>query len=187
MKTSSGAMNIVFMLLFAIIAAFATAPVFAADDGTAVYRLGADDEIKITVFGEDDLSGEYKVSAGGSVSMPLIGEVPVNGLSLAETENLIETKLAEGYLLEPSVSVAVSKYRPFYILGEVREPGSYSYVSNMTALNAVALAGGYTYRANSKSVQIMRGGKNEGSAYEEFPVEAKVMPGDVIMIKERFF
>lgn len=187
MKNLESAVNIAFMLLFAIVFAFVTASAFASDDGAAVYHLGADDEIKIIIFGEDDLSGDYKVSGDGSVSMPLIGEVPVNGLSLAETEDLIEAKLADGYLLEPSVSVAVSKYRPFYILGEVREPGSYSYVSNMTALNAIALAGGFTYRANSKSVQIMRGGQAEGSAYEEFPVEAKVMPGDVIMIKERFF
>ena len=166
---------------------------FSNDEGSGTYdtdktyTLGGDDEIKITVFGEADLSGTYRLSGTGAVSIPLIGEVALNGLTLREAEELIKGKLVDGYLVDPSVSIEVLKYRPFYILGEVRAPGSYSYVSDMNVLNAVALAGGFTYRANQKAVKILKKNEGESGEYEEFPVKTKISPGDVIVVKERFF
>ena len=158
-----------------------------AQSALSTYRVGADDEIKITVFGEDDLTGTFAVSGNGYISMPLIGEVLVRDLTLQEVEQSIVAKLKDGYVLDPRVSIEVTKYRPFYILGEVRAPGSYGYVNNMSVLNAVVLAGGFTYRANKKNVQIMRTRENHSEVSKNLPVETVVLPGDIILIEERFF
>lgn len=151
------------------------------------YRLGVDDAVKITIFGESDLSDTFIVSDNGTISYPLIGELKVQGLSVRDLEALLRTKLSDGYLVNPSVSVEVSSYRPFYILGEVRAPGSYSYTNGITVLKAVALAGGFTYRANKKNVQVLKT-RNSGSAlYDKTSVNEAIAPGDIILVKERFF
>ena len=151
------------------------------------YRIGADDEIKITVYGEEDLSGTYAVSGTGKISMPLIGDVHVQNFTLKDVELAVTDKLKDGYLLDPKVSVEISKYRPFYILGEVRVPGSYPYVNNMSVLNAVAVAGGFTYRANKKRVEIMRTHEEDADVDKDQTVDTLVVPGDIILVKERFF
>tara|TARA_R100000322_G_scaffold99519_5_gene62965 strand:+ start:27657 stop:28166 length:510 start_codon:yes stop_codon:yes gene_type:complete len=149
------------------------------------YELGSGDKLRVIVFGELDLSGEFDVSGSGTVALPLIGQVRARGLTLSEFEDAVETKLRDGYLTNPRVSVEVMNYRPFYIYGEVAEPGQYPYTSSMTALNAVAVAGGYTYRANQNVVYITRGEGNEVS----YPASqaVKVLPGDVVRVPERFF
>ncbi len=170
------------LLVFAmIVLAMAVTPVRAQGDAPA-YSLGPDDVIQMTVFGEKDLSGDYKVGADGTISVPLIGTVLVAGLDPAGAEKILTQKFSDGYLVDPSVSIQVSESRPFYILGEVKNPGSYKYVSNMTALNAVALAGGFTYRASEGSVKITRGAEEI-----KIPAEEKILPGDIVTVKERFF
>lgn len=184
-------MNILFIALFAWCSCGTLA--FALDEEIEIiefqsadpsYALGPEDQIKITVFGEDDLSGIYKLDGNGYISMPLIGELHLKDMTLRQTELLIEESLADGYLIDPSVSLEVSKHRPFYILGEVRMPGRYDYITNMSVFNAVALAGGFTYRANQKTVKIMKG---EDESSEKRSVTQKVEPGDVIIVQERFF
>lgn len=150
------------------------------------YRLGAGDRVRIVVFGQPDLSGEFHLDGAGQISMPLIKTVDAEGLGASELERRIAEKLSPGYLKDPRVSVEILSYRPFYIVGEVNAPGSYPYVSGMTAINAVALAGGFTYRANESSFEIRRG--EEGSAQElDATPDTVVEPGDVIRIKERWF
>jgi polysaccharide export outer membrane protein len=154
---------------------------------TNSYSVGPDEELRITVYEEPELSSTYKVSGDGLISMPLIGDIQVNGLTLSEIDDKITAALSEGYLINPSVSIEVSKYRPFYILGEVRTPGSYSFVTDMSVLNAAALAGGFTYRANRKSVELLRTRNSEAQIIKEHPVAEAVLPGDIILVKERFF
>lgn len=157
------------------------APPEAAD----AYRLGAGDTIKATVFGEPDLSGEFEIDGAGQLSLPLIGEVPAKGRTARELKTLIEERLRDGYLRKPRVSIEVATYRPFYITGEVNKPGPYPFVAGMTVVTAVALAGGYTYRANERTVTIRRGGgAEEDAAADE---TTRIMPGDVIRVEERFF
>ena len=156
-------------------------------DFTGVYVLGAGDRMMIVVYGESDLSAEYSVDGEGYISFPLIGNVKVLGLSAPKVQDLIKKKLSDGYIRNPSVSIQVSQHRPFYILGEVKIPGSYHYVSNMSILNAVALAGGFTYRANKSEVELVRGGQGPGSSLDDVDVEEEVKPGDIILVKERFF
>jgi protein involved in polysaccharide export with SLBB domain len=154
--------------------------------GGKEYVLGIGDRIRLTVYGETDLSGEYEVGSTGVVALPLIGDVPVANQSISTFEQAVRAKLTEGYLRDPRVSAQVINYRPFFILGEVSKPGSYPYVNGMTVINAIALAGGYTYRADKSGVTISHASdteKKDVSAAEE----AVVMPGDIIRVPERFF
>ena len=154
--------------------------------GVPVYKLAPDDKLKITVFGEAELTGEYLVGSDGNLSFPLIGMVPVSGLTLAELQALLTTRLGASYLKEPKVSADVIGYRPFYILGEVSRAGQYPYRVGMTINAAVATAGGFTYRANRKRVVIQHfGDKNEQKV--QLTSDLMISPGDTIRILERFF
>jgi protein involved in polysaccharide export with SLBB domain len=150
------------------------------------YNLGPGDQVRVTVFGEADLSGEFKVGDDGDISLPLIGPIKAQGLTTAQLEQTMIERLTPDYVKNPNVSIQVMNYRPFFIIGEVNSPGSYPYVSGMTVLEAVALAGGFTYRAKTEQVYIKR---SVGGASDEtlLPIETAVMPGDVIRVRERYF
>lgn len=150
------------------------------------YRLGASDEIRITVFGEPELSGEYLLDGTGTVSLPLIGEVNALNLTLREFESAIAGRYADGYLRDPRVNAEVMNYRPFYILGEVRTPGEYPYTSGLTVLNAVATAGGFTYRAND-DVILIRGADDKAEYRVRLDPNTAILPGDTIRVVERLF
>lgn len=150
------------------------------------YRLGSGDQIRVIVFGEEDLSGEFFVDGAGSVSLPLVGEVNATGMTVQEFRTELEARLADGYLTDPRVSAEVLNYRPFYILGEVSESGEYPYTDGLTVMNAVARAGGFTYRANTRAVFIQRADASEEVEVTLTPT-LRVMPGDTIRIAERFF
>lgn len=160
----------------------------AADiKGTTDYRLGAGDKVRVTVYNEDTVSGEYIVDGSGSISLQLVGAINVVGRSVPEVIRLIENALKSGgYILNPSVSMEVLNYRPFYVIGEVNQPGKYPFVSDMSVLNAVALAGGYTYRAQKKKVMIIRATDADRKEREATPRDL-VLPGDIIRVPERLF
>lgn len=163
-----------------------TADIALANGHQPGYTLGPGDKLRVTVFEEGDLSGEFEVDGSGQVSMPLIGGVRVGGLTLRQAGHEIETKLKDGFLTRPRVSIDVLNYRPFYILGEVNEPGGYPFVNGMTVLNAVAMAAGFTYRADKKKIIIIRA--NDPPQREQKALrETIVLPGDIIRIKERFW
>jgi len=150
------------------------------------YRLGTGDKVKVTVYGHENLSGESDVDSTGNLALPLIQTVKASGLTVQELERSIAAKLSPDYLKNPRVSVEIISNRPFFILGEVQKPGSYPYVNGMTVVTAVALAGGFTYRADSDEVYITRvtdKEKTKQSADQDTPV----MPGDVIEVPERYF
>ena len=150
------------------------------------YVLGAGDKLRVTVYGEPDLSGDFDVGSSGEVRLPLIGQVQAGGQTVRSFEERVTAQLSAGYLLHPRVSAEVIAYRPFFIIGEVNKPGQYPYVSDMNVVTAVALAGGYTYRADDSDVYVRR----DGATREvEKPADAttKIHPGDVIRVTERFF
>ena len=150
------------------------------------YKLGPGDKVRVTVFNEDDLSGEFQIDGSGYVRLPLIGQVRAGGFSAHQLEGDVEAALEDGYLKSPRVNVEVTTYRPFYIIGEVNKPGEYPYVNNMTVLNAVALAGGYTYRASESEVYVRRNGSKD-EAKEPADGTAKILPGDIVRVPERLF
>lgn len=152
----------------------------------ADYVLGPGDKLKLTVFEEADLSGDYTIDGIGFLRLPLAGQVRAAGLNSTQLEGAIAAQLARGYLKQPRVSVQVATYRPFYIIGAVAKPGEYPYVNNMNALNAIALAGGYTPSAVESSIYIRREGSNNEV---KMPVDrsTSIRPGDVVRVNTTMF
>ena len=151
-----------------------------------IYKVSTDDEISITIFNEPDLSiKEVKIGTTGSISMPLIGNVDVKGLTLTETENQITQLLLDGYLKKPNVTVIITEYRPFYINGEVKKPGSYPYRKGMTIQKAITLAGGFSERASKSAISLV--GEIDKRFIKAVSLNDTVKPGDVITISESFF
>jgi polysaccharide export outer membrane protein len=151
------------------------------------YRLGTDDRVRIITFDEKELTGEFHVNDEGNVAIPLLGAIPAKGLTTADLEQSIRQRLEEKkILLDPSVSVEIIDYRPIFVLGEVNKPGQYPYQPGMTVLTAVAVAGGFTYRAKTGGATILR--QIEGKSIEGRVARGmEVLPGDVITIQERYF
>ena len=158
----------------------------ASVDAAAQYRLGGGDTIHMNVYGETDLSGDFKVTGDGKLSLPLIGEVPAAGLTVPELQDKIQTAYMQGFLKDPKINIEVTNFRPFYIMGEVGRPGEYPYSDGITVLNAVALAQGFTYRAQTKKIYIRHVNEDK-----ETPVPLTssllVTPGDTIRVAERYF
>lgn len=151
----------------------------------ADYHLGPGDQLRVTVFGESDLTGLFQVGSQGSIAYPLVGEVQASGLTIPEFTDRLRAALM-AYIRAPNVSVEVANYRPFFILGEVQRPGTYPYSANLTVQNAVATAGGFTYRANRGRVYIRHA--NEAAEHAlRLDSSTPVMPGDTVRIGERFF
>lgn len=151
----------------------------------AEYQLGSGDELRITVYGETELTGQFRVGSQGTIAYPLVGDVRAAGLTVGEfTTSLVEA--LQGFIRSPNVSVQVTNYRPFYILGEVQRPGTYEYSTDMTVLNAVATAGGFTYRANRRRVYIRRANETEERIFP-LTIATPVLPGDTVRIGERLF
>lgn len=150
------------------------------------YTLGAGDVVRVNVFGDTQLSGEFTVDASGHFSMPLIQDIAAAGYTAIELEKIITDKLQPEYMNDPKVSVQVIEYRSVYILGEVRLPGKYPYVPNMTLLQAIAVAGGHTYRADENGADISRQINGEIKKFKIRP-EGYIMPGDTVVIDRRWF
>lgn len=150
------------------------------------YQLGSGDRVRISVFNQPDLSGEFEIGSNGTISMPLIGAVPAAGKSLPELEEQIVFQLKQGFLNQPKVTAEVLNYRPFYIQGEVGAPGSYPYRAGMTVLNAVVIAGDYTYRADEDDIVIKRTVDGQDAEIEVTP-DTLILPGDIIDVGMRFF
>jgi polysaccharide export outer membrane protein len=150
------------------------------------YVLGPNDRVRLKVYGEPDIAGEYEIDSTGQVSIPLAGHIRASGLTTRELERSISSALSKGIVRDPRVNVEVALYRPYYILGEVKKGGEYPYRLGLTVMDAIASAGGFTYRANENKVYLRRA----GSAGEEvYPLDTpvQVFPGDNIRIAERYF
>lgn len=150
------------------------------------YTLSTGDKLRIIVFGQENLSNIYAVDSNGRITMPLIGAVTLGGMSTQQAAAAIEGKLRGGYIREPKVTVEVDTYRPFFILGEVTTSGQFPYVNGMTVQTAVAIAGGYTPRAERSRAELTRRSRGE-TVVAEVPMEFPIRPGDTITIKERWF
>ena len=152
----------------------------------AAYRLGSGDKVKVNVFGEADLSGEFLVGDNGRIELPLIGAVQARGQTVTQFQNAVVARYSGGYLKDPKVSVSVLNYRPFFIQGEVGKGGEYPYKAGLTIQNAVAIAGGYTYRANTGKAFVRRAGQDQEVEIQTNQRVA-INPGDIIRVPERFF
>ena len=165
-------------------------PFSFSDDNT--YRLGAGDMISISVYDEPDLSIEkVRIGMGGSLTYPLLGDIKVVGLTPEILEKKLMSSLREGYLVNPSVTISIVEYRPFYVTGEVRKPGGYPFYPGMTVERAISVAGGFTDRASKDKIFVEhdQSQDQEKNTDEENKITLgdNVLPGDVINVKQSFF
>jgi protein involved in polysaccharide export with SLBB domain len=150
-------------------------------------KLGPNDRLRITVFGQPTLTGEYTLDGNGVLAFPLIGNVPANGVTTSQLQQAIAAKLKPDYMVNPNVSAEVITRRPFYVIGEVQKPGNYAYVSDMTAVNAIAMAGGFTRRARKNDFYIRRLDKDGKVVRIEANVGTVLQAGDTLEVRERVF
>ncbi len=150
------------------------------------YRLDSGDRLRVTVFEQAGLTNTYTVDQAGYIAFPLVGQVAARGQTLPALEGAIASRLKQGYLRDPDVSIEIDRYRPVFVMGEVGRPGQYSYVPGMTAQNAIAIAGGFTSRGNERDVDVTR--KVNGQvATGRTVVTAPILAGDTIYVRERLF
>jgi polysaccharide export outer membrane protein len=150
------------------------------------YTMGPGDKIRLTVFGESDLSGEYQLDGNGNVRLPLVGIVHAGGYTPQNLEAVVYNALVPNYLRNPRLTVEILSYRPIYIVGQVQKPGQYAYVNDMTMLNAIGLAGGFTQQARESTVYV----RHEGEAKEEEVSTAQpllIHPGDTVRVDTTMF
>ncbi|WP_135468112.1 polysaccharide biosynthesis/export family protein [Crenalkalicoccus roseus] len=152
------------------------------------YRLGPDDRVRVTVFNDPRLTGEFRVSDAGTLALPLVGTVQAAGRTTSEVEAAIAQEMRQrGLFRDPNVAVEVTQYRPIFVLGMVERGGQFAYQPGMTVLTAVAVAGGFNYRAIQNYVSITRIGPDGRAQEFRAPRDALVLPGDVITVFERRF
>jgi protein involved in polysaccharide export with SLBB domain len=187
-----GGLSFLFVILsFGVIAnvssnAFAQGQPPSSAAAAENYVLGPNDRIRLKVYGEADITGEYEIDSNGQVSIPLAGHIKAADLTTKQLERSITSALAKGIVRDPRVNVEVALYRPYYILGEVKKGGEYPYRFGLTVMDAVASAGGFTYRANEGKVYLRRAGTGVEEVYAlDAPI--LVFPGDNIRVPERYF
>lgn len=150
------------------------------------YVLGPGDRLRVKVYSDAEMTGEYEVNAAGAVSLPLVGNVKASGQTTSQLERTIVARMKGRVSTDPKVSVEIVTYAPFYIYGEVKKAGEYPYRVGLTLADAVATAGGLTYRANESRIVMRRAGsRTEYTVPLDAPV--KVYPGDSIRVAESFF
>lgn len=154
---------------------------------SSAYRLTTGDKVKVTVYNEQDLTGEFQVNDAGNVSFPLAGDIPASGATVSEFQQRLAAKLRKGYVKNPRVSVEISTYRPFNVIGEVKNAGQYPYRPGLTLNDAIAMAGGYTYRANQHTAYVRRADATGETTVQIDKSSMTVAPGDNIRIPERYF
>jgi protein involved in polysaccharide export with SLBB domain len=154
--------------------------------GPGGYALRPNDKIRVKVFNEPEITGEYLVDASGYVSVPLAGRVRAAGATAGQLERTLMSRLNDGIINNPKVNVEIVSYSPLYIHGEVKRAGEFPYRPGLTVMDAIASAGGLTYRADEAKVYVRRAGS---AAEEAYPMNAPVpvYPGDNVRVPERFF
>jgi polysaccharide export outer membrane protein len=163
-----------------------TRPQQAAAGPPPALRIGPGDRVQVTVFGVTEMTNEYLVSDSGTISIPLAGQIPIAGATQRQAEEAITQRLAQGLVQNPQVSVNVARYRQIFVLGEVQKPGGYDYFAGLTVLNAIALGGGYTVRADQRRILLVRA--SDPNRRPEVVTEATYLqPGDTVQVPERWF
>jgi protein involved in polysaccharide export with SLBB domain len=160
-------------------------------------RVGMDDTFEVRVYGETELSGTFRVAMDGSIDYPLAGRVQVTGLRTGEIQQLLVNKLKDRYLKDPQVIVTIKdrNSQKISVLGQVSRPGQVVYYPNMTIVDAIASAGGFTGIAAKNSVNLRRevAGQIETHIYPVADISegrspnVVVLPGDVLVVDERVF
>jgi polysaccharide biosynthesis/export protein len=150
------------------------------------YMLGPGDRLRIKVYSDPDMTGEYEINSSGAVAIPLVGDVKASGMTTHQLEQAIARRMKGKVATEPHVSVEMAAYAPYYVFGEVKNAGEFQYHLGLTVADAIAAAGGLTYRANEHRISLRRAGSRvEQTVALDVPV--RIYPGDNIRVAESFF
>jgi polysaccharide export outer membrane protein len=155
-------------------------------DAGPPYTLDTGDDVRVVVFEADTLPQSFTVSASGHISVPVAGTLDVRGKTTQQVERAIAGRLRGHFIGAPQVSVQVARYRPFFVLGQVKSAGQYPFVPGLTVETAVAIAGGYTQRANLAEARLMRPGPDGSTVVSYVPGGYPIRPGDKIIVPERW-
>jgi protein involved in polysaccharide export with SLBB domain len=159
--------------------------------------LGPGDVVEVRVFQEADLSGAYRVSPDGTIDYPLCGKVTLANFNSSQAADALNKCLSNGFLRNPSVSVLIREYnsKKVFVFGEVNKPGTFAFDSEMSIIQAVTLAGGFTKVAAKNSINVTR--LIDGNERKiRVPVEDIgvgreknffLQPGDIVFVPESFF
>ncbi len=151
------------------------------------YTLNAGDSVRIYVYGEEDLSFDtLLIGQNGRISYPFLGELAVTGKTASQLQAEITAGLTPDYLVDPRISVSVVKYRPFFVNGEVKQPGGVDFQPGLTLRKAISLAGGFTERANKKGALVISDSDPDRKE-REVDLDYSVQPGDIITVRDTFF
>lgn len=168
------------------------------------YYISGKDILYITVYNEPELSYDrqtsrsLRVSVDGNISFPLLGEIKVAGLTPYQLEKKLERLLSDGYIVNPHVAVIVGEYYgTVCVIGEVKNPGQIKLVDkNITIIEAISMAGGFTDVASPNRTHIIR---IENNVEKKIPIKVnKIMrgnkskdiilkPDDIVVVPEAFF
>ncbi|NKB37211.1 MAG: polysaccharide export protein [Gammaproteobacteria bacterium] len=150
------------------------------------YRLDTGDVLRIQIYDEEDMYLEARVSDRGTISYPFLGEIKVSGLPPEELEKIITERLTGDYFIDPKVSVDILEYRQFYVNGEVESPGGFPFQPGLTIRKAISLAGGFKERASREKIFVIHENDSDSDP-KRIDLEAEVLPGDIITVRESFF
>ncbi len=173
------------VLAFLFVASLAIGSAHAQVE-TTDYYLGPGDKLNVTVFGHTDLSGEFEIDSSGFISMPLMGQIKAADRTVRDLQEQLEARLDREFIVDPRVSIEVRNFRPFFILGQVTKPGSYPYQSGIDIRQVVAIGGGFTRRAHTDAVLLIRR-TSEGKIRYRATLDVPVLPGDTIEVERRLF
>ncbi|MGH1404715.1 MAG: polysaccharide biosynthesis/export family protein [Alphaproteobacteria bacterium] len=152
------------------------------------HRFHSGETLHIEILDEAELSREYKIDDTGMILMPLLGKIHIGGKTATDIEHILTLSLQDGYILNPIISVYPIEERTFYILGEVKSPGQYTLPRGQASiLNAVALAGGFTPHARKNKFDLVRNKGEEKYHSQNNSAYTNLLPGDIIIVEERFF
>jgi len=149
------------------------------------YELQSGDKIKIVIYGEDDLTLETIINNDNIIRYPFLGNINIKGMTIGELETYIFKRLDGDYLISPNIYISVLEYRPFFIRGEVKSPGSYSFTPGLTVQKAVSIAGGFTDQAAKSKIYLVR--EKDLNTKLKVNHSFKIFPGDIITVEESYF
>lgn len=178
--------GLVLALVTAVLAGCANPPPSLPNTAAGPYRLDSGDTVRVIVYNQQSLSTDYTVGDDGTISVPMVGAVKARAQTVEELQQALYTKLNDGVLVKPGVSVQLAQARPIFVIGEVNKPGQYPYTARLSVLAAVAVAGGFTVRADQSKVKVMRAVRDRVGEWSAGP-SVPLQPGDVIVVQEQFF
>lgn len=188
-RRARGACFTLWSLVFLTTACAHTSNAPDNDEAPGIFLLGRDDVVEVSVYRDADLTRTVPVRPDGRISLPVVGEIVAAGLTPSELRDEVASRLAP-WVQDPTVvSVIVREVRSarFFVVGEVARPGAYPIAGEVSALQALALAGGLGEFSDRDDLTVIRAGSGRRVTVAIHDLErgAAVVPvraGDTLVV-----